>query len=120
MMKAEKVHNSCDLGNFVKVIAEKFGMGYDYALKDRQGKPLKSWFTLQEALTAVSESGYELSERQAKSFLTRLVNRKKFERKGELFRRCAFLPFKFMKHDDFEIRRHRSFRRNIDWRLSED
>ena len=52
MIRAEKGQNTCDLEKFVKVIAEKFGMGYDYAIKDRQGKPLKSWFTLQEALTA--------------------------------------------------------------------
>ena len=77
----------CTLKDFVKkVIIHKFGMGNDGAMNG-----LKSWFTVQEATDAAISCGYDCTVKQAQNFLDDLVGRRYFERKGDLYRRCAIV-----------------------------
>lgn len=77
----------CTLKDFVKnVIIHKFGIGNDGAING-----LKSWFTVREATDAAISCGYDCTVEQAQNFLDDLVGRRYFERKGDLYRRCAIV-----------------------------
>ena len=91
----------CSLKDFVfNVLQYSFGMGHDYAFNDENGKPLKSWFTVQEAVEAAQARGYSLLDTQAQAYLDILLSKKfegipYFEKREELsgvqYRRCVFV-----------------------------
>ena len=78
----------------VDVITQSFGMGYDYAM-NFDGVPVKSWFTLEDALAACKEKRFALDETQAKQYLNRLVQEKILETRTSLigteYRKITFL-----------------------------
>lgn len=91
-LQAEK---KCSLKDFVrKVINYCFGMGVDYSIKDNDGKLLKSWFTVKEAIEAAKSFGYDLDILDAGKYLDYLVMKGYFEKRDGLeaeYRRRVFL-----------------------------
>lgn len=85
----------CSLRVFVEsVINTCFGMGNDYAITDKAGTPLKSYFTVKEAMQAAKLRGYYLSSHDTEKYLDYLVEKGYFEkREGEKveYRRRVFL-----------------------------
>ncbi len=78
----------------VDVITQSFGMGYDYAIKI-DGVPVKSWFTLEDALAACKQKGFAMDKAQAREYLRRLVAGKILETRTSLigteYRKITFL-----------------------------
>ena len=65
---------ACNLYVFMrKIVMERFGMGLDYSISDRNGNPIKSWFTIQEAIEAAESQGYRLSVTECKGYLDSVV-----------------------------------------------
>lgn len=90
---------ACDLYVFMrKIIIEKFGMGYDYAISDREGIPLKSWFTIPEAIEAAKSQGYKLSVSEARAYLDELIKQRYIETDNYKYRRCALWDERMKKY----------------------
>ena len=82
---------ACNLYEFMrKIVMEHFGMGYDCAFSDREGTPLKSWFTVSEAIEAAKSQGYKLTVAEARTYLDKLMARRYVETDNHRYRRCAF------------------------------
>ena len=82
---------ACNLYEFMrKIVMEHFGMGRDYAFRDREGNPLKSWFTVSEAIEAAKSQGYELTITEARAYLDKLIKPGYIETDNYKYRRCAF------------------------------
>ncbi len=85
---------ACGIWEFVKeVIIQCFGMGYDYAIQDLEGKPLKSWFTVEEAVEGARGKGYEITPLQAQRYLADMAEKRLFEYKGGKYRRRVFIEY---------------------------
>ena len=81
---------ACNLYVFMrKIVMERFGAGNDYAISDREGIPLKSWFTIPEAIEAAKSQGYRLTVAEAKSYLDALIKQRYIETDNYKYRRCA-------------------------------
>jgi hypothetical protein len=81
---------ACSLYVFMrKIVMEHFGMGYDYAFKDRNGNPIKSWFTIREAIEAAESQGYRLSVTECKGYLEHLIKKRYIETDDYKYRRCV-------------------------------
>ena len=81
---------ACNLYVFMrKIVMERFGAGNDYAISDRNGIPLKSWFTIPEAIEAAKSQGYRLTVAEAKSYLDALIKQRYIETDNYKYRRCA-------------------------------
>lgn len=81
---------ACNLYVFMrKIVMEYFGMGYDYAFRDREGKPIKSWFTIQEVIEAAESQGYRLTVTECKEYLDKLIKKRYIETDDYKYRRCA-------------------------------
>ena len=91
-LQAEK---KCSLKDFVKnVVNYCFGMGVDYLIKNNDGKLLKSWFTVKEAIEAAKSLGYDLDILDAGKYLDYLVMKGYFETRDGVeleYRRRVFL-----------------------------
>ena len=82
---------ACNLYVFMReIIIEHFGMGYDYAFKDRYGNPLKSWFTIPEAIETAKSLGYKLTIAEAREYLDKLIKQRYIETDNYKYRRRAF------------------------------
>ena len=82
---------ACNLYVFMReIIIEHFGMGYDYAFSDRSGTPLKSWFTIPEAIETAENLGYKLTIAEVRAYLDNLIKQKYIETDNYKYRRCAF------------------------------
>lgn len=82
---------ACNLYIFMReIVMEHFGMGYDYAISDRAGIPLISWFTIPEAIEVAKSLGYKLTIAEARIYLEKLIKQKYIETDNYKYRRCAF------------------------------
>ena len=82
---------ACNLYMFMReIIMEHFGMGYDYAFRDRDGNPLKSWFTIPEAIETAKSLGYKLTIAEAREYLDKLIKQRYIETDNYKYRRRAF------------------------------
>ena len=72
-------YRQCNLKDFYSVIRLSFGMGIDYAMKDDNGTPLKSWFTIDDVVNALKEKGFLLMAGQARNYLEDFVRQNYFE-----------------------------------------
>lgn len=82
---------ACSLYVFMRsIVMEHFGMGYDYAITDRNGTPLKSWFTIPEAIEVAEKLGYKLTVSEARAHLDQLIGQKYIQTDNIRYRRCAF------------------------------
>lgn len=82
---------ACNLYVFMrKIVMEYFGMGHDYAFTDRAGNPIKSWFTIPEAIETAKSQGYRLTIPEAREYLNRLIDKRYIETDNYKYRRCAF------------------------------
>ena len=82
---------ACNLYVFMReIIIEHFGMGYDYAFRDRDGNPLKSWFTIPEAIETAKSLGYKLTIAEAREYLDKLIKQRYIETDNYKYRRRAF------------------------------
>ena len=82
---------ACNLYDFMrKIVIEHFGMGRDYAFCDREGKPLKSWFTIPEAIEMAESLGYKLTITEARAYLETLIKQRYIETDNYKYRRRAF------------------------------
>ena len=89
----------CGARAFVKeVLMWSFGAGYDYAIQDLNGKPLKSWFTVEEAVEAAREKGYDISISQAARYLSDMAGKGYYEYEGGKYRR-HFAFFRDIRFD---------------------
>ena len=81
---------ACNLYVFMrKIVMERFGMGLDYSISDRNGNPIKSWFTIQEAIEAAESQGYRLSVTECKGYLEHLIKKRYIETDDYKYRRCV-------------------------------
>ena len=82
---------ACNLYDFMrKIVIEHFGMGRDYAFCDRDGTPLKSWFTIPEAIEMAERNGYKLTIAEARAYLETLIKQRYIETDNYKYRRRAF------------------------------
>lgn len=82
---------ACSLYVFMrKIVMGRFGMGHDYAFSDRAGVPLKSWFSIPEAIEAAERQGYRLTVADCRAYLDELIRQRYIETDGFKYRRCAF------------------------------
>lgn len=90
---------ACSLYAFMReVVMECFGMGYDYAISDRNGMLLKSWFTIPEVIEAAESRGYQLTIACAREYLERLIKQRYIETDNYRYRRCAFWDKRMEKY----------------------
>ena len=81
---------ACSLYVFMrKIVMGHFGMGYDYAFTDSKGTPLKSWFTIPEAIETARKQGYRLTVAECRAYLDGLIKQRYIETDGYKYRRCA-------------------------------
>ena len=79
---------ACNLYVFMKkIVMWHFGMGRDYAIQDLEGKPLKSWFTIPEAIETAKSLGYKLTISEAREYLDKLIQQRYIETDGYKYRR---------------------------------
>lgn len=91
---------ACNLYIFVRqIVMECFGMGYDYAFEDRNGTPMKSWFTIPEAIEAGKKQGYKLTIAEVRIYLDKLIEKRYIETDNYKYRRRVFYDSmeKFLK-----------------------
>lgn len=82
---------ACNLYVFMReIVMEKFGMSYDYAFRDKEGTPLKSWFTIADVIEAAKSQGYKLTVTDCKTYLDKLIKERYIETDDYKYRRCAF------------------------------
>lgn len=82
---------ACSLYVFMRsIVMEHFGMGYDYAFFNRAGKPMKSWFTIPEAIEIAKSLGYRLTIAEAREYLDKLIQQRYMQTDNYKYRRCAF------------------------------
>lgn len=82
---------ACNLYVFMKkIVMWYFGMGRDYAIQDLEGKPLKSWFTIPEAIETAKSLGYKLTISEAREYLDKLIQQRYIETDGYKYRRRVF------------------------------
>lgn len=77
-------YRQCNLKDFYSVIRLSFGMGIDYAMKDDNGAPLKSWFTIDDVVKASKKKGFLLMASQAKNYLESFVRQNYFEKRESI------------------------------------
>lgn len=81
---------ACNLYIFVrKIVMECFGMGYDYAI-EINGQPVKSWFTIPEAIEAGKKQGYKLTIAEVRLYLDKLIEKRYIETDNYKYRRRVF------------------------------
>ena len=81
---------ACSLYVFMrKIVMEHFGMVYDYAFSDSKGTPLKSWFTIPEAIETARKQGYRLTVAECRAYLDELIKQRYIETDDCRYRRCA-------------------------------
>lgn len=79
---------ACTLYVFMrKIVMGRFGMGHDYAFSDRAGVPLKSWFSIPEAIEAAERQGYRLTVSDCRAYLDELMRHRYIETDGYKYRR---------------------------------
>lgn len=79
---------ACNLYVFMrKIVMECFGMGHDYAVVDRKCIPLKSWFSIPEAIEAAERQGYRLTVADCRAYLDELIRQRYIETDGYKYRR---------------------------------
>ena len=81
---------ACSFYVFMRqIVMEHFGMGYDYACSDRKGNPMKSWFSIPEAIETAKKQGYRLSVTECRAYLDELIKQRYIETDGYKYRRSA-------------------------------
>lgn len=81
----------CNVYNFMRIVIDHFGMGYDYAFTGWNGEPLKAWWTIDDAVDMATLHGYDLTADMAEKYITMLTRQRYIESKsGGVYRRCAF------------------------------
>lgn len=81
---------ACTLYVFMKkIVMGHFGMGRDYAI-EIDGKPVKSWFTIPEAIETAKSLGYKLTIAEAREYLDKLIKQRYIETDNYKYRRRVF------------------------------
>ena len=81
---------ACSLYVFMRrIVMEHFGMGCDYAISNSNGIPLKSWFTIPEAIETARKQGYSLTVAECRAYLDELIKQRYIETDGYKYRRKA-------------------------------
>lgn len=81
---------ACNLYVFMKkIVIGNFGMGRDYAF-EIDGNPVKSWFTIPEAIEMAKSLGYKLTIAEAREYLEKLIKQRYIETDNYKYRRREF------------------------------